>query len=81
LGDPRVERINVLVGTKKQPAELLREHQVLLNGADGLEFTTALDCTFVHTARKSSILRSAGTVSLNRRSEIQRKVRACLGLG
>jgi hypothetical protein len=37
--------------------------------------------TSPEATRKSSILRSAGTFSLNRRPEIQRKVRACLGLG
>jgi hypothetical protein len=81
LADPRMERINVLMGTKKQPAESAREHQVVLNGADGLEFLTLLDCAFIYAARKSAILRSAGTVGFHRRQEIQRKVRAYLGLG
>lgn len=81
LTNPKMERINVLMGTKKQPAESAAEHQVVLNGADGLDFLTLLDCAFIYTARKSAILRAAGTVSFYRRQEIQRKVRAFLGLG
>jgi len=80
-----MERINVLMGSKKQPAEQpaeqAREHQVVLNSADGLEFMTLFDCAFVYTIRKSTIMRAIGSVSLERRKEIQRKVRAYLGLG
>lgn len=81
LTNPKLERINVLVGTKKQSAEQVREHQVVLNSADGLEFLTLFDCAFIYGVRKNSILRTAGAVSHNRRQEIQRKVRAFLGLG
>jgi hypothetical protein len=81
LDDPKQLRLNVLMGTKKQAAQSAGKHHVLLNGADGLEFLTLVDCSFVFTARKSAILRSAGNVGLHRRQEIQRKVRAYLGLG
>ena len=81
LDDAKQDRINVLVGTKKQPAQNAGAHHVLLNGADGLEFLTLVDCSMVFVARKSAILRTAGTVTINRRNELQRKVRAYLGLG
>ena len=81
LDDAKQLRVNVLMGTKKQPAQAATDHHVILNGADGLEFLTLLDCSFVFTARKISILRSAGNVTLNRRKEIQRKLRNYLGLG
>lgn len=32
-----MERINVLMGTKNQPAEQVREHHIVLNSAEGLE--------------------------------------------
>jgi hypothetical protein len=35
LANPKMERINVLMGSKKQPAEQVREHHVVLNSADG----------------------------------------------
>lgn len=81
LSDPKQLRFNVLVGTKKPPAISAADHQVILNGADGLEFLTLLDCSLVYVARKASVIRLAGTVSLERRTAISRKVRAYLGLG
>ena len=38
----------MLVGSKKQPAETAKTHQVLLNDADGLEFSTLLNCALVY---------------------------------
>lgn len=81
LEDPKQHRFNVLLGTKKPPAASTMQHQVLLNGADGLDHLTQVDCSLVYVARQTSVLRFAGTVSLERRREIQRKVRAYLGLG
>ena len=81
LGDAKQNRFNVLLGTKKPPAASTGAHQVLLNGADGLDHLTQLDCSLVYVARKESVLRSAGRVSPARRGEIARKVRAFLGLG
>ena len=81
LDDPRFLRINVVMGSKKNPAQIPASRQVLLNGADGLDFLTTIDCDFVAVARKNAILRRVGMVSLERRREIARKVRAFLGLG
>lgn len=37
MNDARQHRFNVVLGTKKPPSATTGEHQVLLNGADGLE--------------------------------------------
>jgi hypothetical protein len=81
LSDPRQGRINVLIGTKKQRAETVKSHQVVLNGADGLEFATFANCALVYQVRKPQILRAAGTVAHGRRGAIGMRVRAALGLG
>lgn len=81
LDDPKHHRFNVLMGSKKPPAASAEPRHVLLNEADGLEFVTLIDCGLVGVVRKPSILRMAGVVSWERRKEIQRKVRAYLGLG
>lgn len=81
LDDPRQLRINVLMGSKRVPSETGKTHQVILNGADGLEFATLLDCSLVYQVRKASILRSAGRVAHARRSGIAARVRAALGVG
>ena len=81
LEDPKQHRFNVVLGTKKPPAGSTAEHQVLLDEADGLDHLTQVDCSLVYVARKASLIRKSGVVSWERRKEIQRKVRAYLGLG
>jgi hypothetical protein len=81
MTDARQQRFNVVLGSKKQPAENSRHHQVILDGADGLEFATLVDCSLVYVARKTSILRSGGLVTVHRRQQIQRGIRSYLGLG
>jgi hypothetical protein len=81
MTDHRQLRFNVVTGTKKQPAEEARHHHVILDEADGLTFPTLVDCSLVFVARKSSILRAGGSVTVHRRQQIQRSVRGYLGLG
>ena len=81
MADEKQQRFNVVTGTKKQPAESARNHHVILDGADGVEFPTLVDCSLVYVARKSSILRSSGSVTVHRRQQIQRTIRGYLGLG
>jgi len=66
--------------TKKQPAEQARQHHVILDDADGLEFPTLVDCSLVYVARKASILRSTGSVT-SPPAAMQRLLRGYLGLG
>ena len=80
LSDERHLRFNALVGTKQIPAARVLAHQVLLDEADGLEFTTAINCSLVYVIRKNAILRDAGKVSHARRAEIARRVRGSLGV-
>lgn len=81
LADARQQRFNVVVGTKKQPAENARNHQVILDPADGLAFSTLVDCSLVYVARKSAVIRTGGAVTMHRRQQIQRAIRGYLGLG
>ncbi|NBR10558.1 MAG: hypothetical protein EBT98_13095 [Opitutaceae bacterium] len=81
MADDKQQRFNVVTGTKKQPAENARHHHVILDAADGLTFSTLVDCSLVYVARKSSVLRSGGSVTVHRRQQIQRAVRGYLGLG
>lgn len=81
LEDERHLRFNALMGSKKPPAYPAQPRQVVLNGADGLDHLTLVDCALVVVVRKASVIRLAGTVSLERRKELGRKVRGYLGLG
>ncbi|MBI4663769.1 MAG: nucleotidyltransferase family protein [Verrucomicrobia bacterium] len=40
--------VNVLACSKRVPAATVKPHQVVLNGADGLEFQSTADCRFFH---------------------------------
>jgi hypothetical protein len=81
LLDPKQHRFNAVVGTKKPRGTSNGEHQVLLNGSDGLDQLTQVDCSLVYVAKKASVVRLAGTVSVERRRAIQRTIRSYLGLG
>lgn len=81
MSDDRQQRFNVVVGTKKQAAESARSHQVILDEADGLRFPTLVDCSLVYVARKASVIRPGGSVTVHRRRQIQRAIRGFLGLG
>jgi len=81
LADDKQQRFNVVMGSKKQPAENARNHHVILDAADGLTFSTLVDCSLVYVAKKSSVIRSGGTVTVHRRQQMQRTIRGYLGLG
>ena len=81
LEDSRHMRFNVLVGTKKPPAAKAKTSEVLLDDADGLDFTTVVNATLIFQARKTSVIRLAGRVTHVRRGQIATKLRAALGLG
>ena len=51
--DPEFLRMNVLYGLKKPPAANLEPWQGVLNGADGLDFRTVVDCGNFYLVNKS----------------------------
>lgn len=75
--DDRQSRLNVLFGSKKPPAAGKRPYGVLLNGADGLEFVTEVDCGFVHVVSKEKVVGACGRVTPVRQREIMRKMIEC----
>ncbi len=75
--DDRQLRLNVLFGSKKPPGIDKRAYGVLLNGADGLDFITEIDCGFVHVASKERITEKAGRVTPIRQREIVRRMLEC----
>ena len=75
--DGRQLRLNVLFGSKKLPAVGRRLHGVLLNGADGLEFVTEVDCGFVHVVSKEKVVGTSGRVTPVRQREIVRLMMEC----
>jgi hypothetical protein len=78
--DPQFLRVNVLYGSKRPPAAALESWQVQLNGADGLDHATSVDCGVVYLVPKAACSAPVGTVSLERRRAIGRKLNEVLRL-
>jgi len=73
-------RLNVLACSKRVPADAPKAHQVVLNGADGLEFQTVCGCEFFHVVTRESLTEKIGRVSPVRRRAIGRKLNEVLRL-
>ncbi len=78
--DAEFLRVNVLYGSKRPPAAALEPWQVLLNGADGLDFQTSVDCGVIYLVPKAACSPTGGRVSLERRRTIGRKINEVLRL-
>mgnify|MGYP001561734212 CR=1 FL=1 len=59
--------VNVLACSKRVPAVAVKPHQVVLNGADGLEFQSTADCRFLPIITKEGVSEVIGRGSLERR--------------
>lgn len=77
---PHAANINVLACSKREPADSVKTHQVVLKGADRLEFQTTVDCRFFYVIPKESIQSVAGRVSQEHRRAIGRKINEVLRL-
>jgi PemK-like, MazF-like toxin of type II toxin-antitoxin system len=79
-GSPRVDRINVIYGSTRRPAQQLRPGEVLLDEADGLDHLTVFDCLLFPVVKKAAISAVMGQVSTERRRHLQRTLVAALRL-
>ena len=66
--------LNVLACSKRVPGDPVKPHQVVLNGADGLEFQTTADSRFLYVITKEGVSEVIGRVSPERRRAIGRKI-------
>jgi hypothetical protein len=78
--DDHRPRLNILACSNRIPAFGARVHQVLLNGADGLEFSSVCGCEFFHIIKRESVHEVIGRVSPVRRRAIGRKINEVLRL-
>jgi len=67
-------RINVLYGTTRRPGQATRTHQVVLNGADGLDHATLVGCGHFYQIAPESITHRYGSVRPERRRAISRRI-------
>lgn len=81
LADPNIRRINVLYGTTKRPASEATVTEVILNGAEGLERPTLFQCAHIYQVAPASISSHYGSVGVERRRQIGRKIIAAYRFG
>ena len=72
--DPHKPMINVLYGTSRRPGLETRAHEIVLNGADGLERPTVFSCGHLYTIDRRKIAAILGRVAPERRRQIGRKI-------
>ena len=72
--DARKPLVNILVGSTKRPAQASDPGDVPLNGADGLERITLVNCTHFSQVNRQKITTVAGRVAPERRRQIGRKI-------
>ncbi len=78
--DGRVPVVNVLYGTTRRPASSPGLTDVVLNGADGLDRPTLVNCDHLHTVTKASIEIRLGSVAHERRRALSRTLHRAFAL-
>jgi hypothetical protein len=76
----RVDRINVIYGSTRRPANELRPGEILLDQADGLDHLTVFDCLLFPVVKKAAISAVIGHVSGERRRHLHRTLVGALRL-
>ncbi len=72
--DPRVAKINVLYGTTRRPGQSVRAREVVLNGADGMDHATLVDCAYFYGVDRRKFTQTVGRVVPERRRQIGRTI-------
>jgi mRNA-degrading endonuclease toxin of MazEF toxin-antitoxin module len=72
--------LNVLICTSLKPGAKLKPTQVMLNGADGLDWETVVKCDAIQLVPRANFGRAIGSVSLACRKQIARTLIECFRL-
>ncbi|MCI0540865.1 MAG: type II toxin-antitoxin system PemK/MazF family toxin [Verrucomicrobiales bacterium] len=76
--NPDLKYVNGLICTTVRLTRPAKLNEVLLDEADGLDWTTAVRCDFLHALPKASFLGRRGRVSAARQLQIMQRVVRCL---
>lgn len=74
------ENVNVLLCSSQRATRSPKLHEVLLNGADGLDWPTLCKCDILFHVPKGELTQKRGVVTQARRREIASRVTRALGL-
>ena len=71
--------VSVLLGSSQRAGRPPDANEVLLNGADGLDWETLIKCDLIHAVGKTNLRGKRGTVSPVRRRQIVQRMIECNG--
>ena len=66
----RAPLVNVLIGSSQKASRPARENEVLLNGADGLDWETLVKCDLIYLVEKDRLYRRRGAVTTVRQTTV-----------
>ena len=72
-------RVNVLLCSSQRAARRAEVYEVMLNGADGLNWETLCKCDVIYAVPKAQLIRRRGSVTVTRRRQIAERVIKSLG--
>jgi hypothetical protein len=75
----RKETVEVLLPTTLRSGQTPGPHEVILGGADGLDWSTLCRCDLIYSLPRGDLSKLRGTVSVARRRDIIRKIIASDG--
>jgi hypothetical protein len=78
--DGRKTKLNVLYGSTRRPGQSARPYEVVLNGADGLDHPTIVDCAYLYGVDRRKMTGVMGRVTPERRRQIGRTMVASFRL-
>lgn len=71
----RAKWVNILYCTSQRQSRKPYAHEVMLNGADGFDWETFVDCSIVWAVESEKLFGRRGQVTLERRNAIRDKLR------
>ena len=72
-------QVNILLCTTQRAGRPTLAHEVLLNGADGLDWESLAKCDLTYLVEKEKLYNRRGAVSPGRRRPLGQKIVACFG--
>ena len=75
IASPNLGRVNVLFCTSQRQNRQPYPHEVMLNGADGLDWETFCDCSTLYAVKSDLLFGKRGRVTVERRRAIRSKLR------
>ena len=71
----RAAVVNVLFCTSQRQNRQPHPHEVMLNGADGMDWETFCDCACLYAVKSANLFGKRGRVTLERRRQIRTRIR------